>query len=53
MEGQSVIKFEDRGSARLERILADPERAERVTKIRQQMQEDDRANRSEQTSPPG
>lgn len=41
MEGQPVMNFEDRGSARLERILSDPERAERVNQIRQQMHEED------------
>ena len=46
MEGQPVMNFEDRGSARLERILADPERAERVDQIRQQMHEDDYASSS-------
>ena len=48
MEGQSVMNFEDRGSVRLERILSDPERAERVNQIRQQMHEDDYAYRAEQ-----
>ena len=47
MEGQSVMNFEDRGSVRLERILSDPERAERVNQIRQQMNEDDYAYRAE------
>ena len=34
---------EDRGGARLKKLLADPGRAERVAQIRQQMREDDRA----------
>lgn len=50
MEGLPVMKFEDRGSARLKQILTDPERAERVTRIRQQMQEDDSTYRAEQQS---
>ena len=53
MEGQPVMNFEDRGSARLERILSDPERAERVNQICQQMDEDDRSCRAEQQSPRG
>ncbi|UUO02127.1 hypothetical protein M4D79_00340 [Mycolicibacterium novocastrense] len=48
MEGQTVMSFEDRGSARLERLLADPERAERVAHIRQQIHADDYAYRAEQ-----
>ncbi|MFB1299599.1 helix-turn-helix domain-containing protein [Mycobacterium sp. pW049] len=37
------MTVEDRGGARLTKLLADPERAERVTQIRQQMRDDDRA----------
>lgn len=47
------MQFEDRGSARLERILANPERAERVAQIRQQMDADDCAYRGEQERPQG
>lgn len=47
------MNFEDRGSPRLERILADPERAARVAQIRQQMHADDCAYRAEQESPRG
>lgn len=32
---------EGRGNARLRKLLADPDRAERVTQIRQQMSRDD------------
>lgn len=52
MERQIVMNFEDRGSARLERILADPERAERVAQIRQQMDADEYTRRAEQQPPP-
>lgn len=41
------MNLEDRGGARLERLLAEPERAERVNQIRQQMHEDDYAYRAE------
>lgn len=37
------MTIEDRGGARLTKLLADPERAERVSQIRQQMRDDDRA----------
>ena len=37
------MTVEDRGGARLKKLLADPDRAERVAHIRQQMREDDRA----------
>lgn len=53
MEGQPVMNFEDRGSARLERILSDPERAERVDQIRQQMDADDCAYQGERERPQG
>lgn len=52
-EGQPIMNLEDRGSVRLERILADPERAERVNQIRQQMDADDYAYRAEQERPRG
>lgn len=40
------MNFEDRGGARLRKLLANPERAERVRQIQQQMREDDRALRN-------
>lgn len=48
MERQPAMEFQDRGSAYLDRVLADPERAERVTQIRQQMLADDCADRADQ-----
>ena len=48
MERQPAMEFQDRGSAYLDRALADPERAERVTQIRQQMLADDCAYRADQ-----
>lgn len=48
MERQPAMEFQDRGSAYLDRVLADPERAERVTQIRQQMLADDGAYRADQ-----
>lgn len=42
------MKIQDRGSAYLDRVLADPERAERVAQIRQQMLADDCAHRADQ-----
>lgn len=42
------MKFQDRGSAYLDRMLADPKRAERVARIRQQMHADDCAYRADQ-----
>ena len=37
------MTVEDRGGARLKKLLADPDRAQRVDHIRQQMREDDHA----------
>lgn len=42
------MEFQDRGSAYLDRVLADPERAERVAQIRQQMLADDCTHRANQ-----
>ena len=36
-EGRIILNAEDRGSARLARLLADPQRAARVAAIREQM----------------
>jgi hypothetical protein len=46
------MTFEDRGGARLTKLLTDPERAKRVFHIRQQMREDDRARREPPSARP-
>lgn len=47
------MNFEDRGGARLKKLLANPERAERVTQIRQQMIADDLGHQTADKARPG
>lgn len=47
------MNFEDRGGARLKKLLANPERAERVTQIRQQMIADDLGHQTAAEDRPG
>lgn len=47
------MNFEDRGGARLKKLLANPERAERVTQIRQQMIADNLGHQTAAEDRPG
>ena len=47
------MNFEDRGGVRLKKLLANPERAERVAQIRQQMIADDLGYQTAAEARPG